>query len=59
MTPTQPSPVHATRSALGSSQASDLLLREMGHRCVNDLQLVVSLLALQSRRTANIEARID
>lgn len=57
MTPIQPSPVHATRNALGSSQPSDLLLREMGHRCVNDLQLVVSLLALQSRRTANIEVR--
>ena len=42
---------------LASACDHDLLLREMGHRCVNDLQLVVSLLALQGRRTANIETR--
>jgi two-component sensor histidine kinase len=34
-----------------------LLLRETNHRCSNDLQLVVSLLALQSRRAANPEVR--
>lgn len=33
----------------------DLLLRETNHRCSNDLQLVVSLLALQSRRAGNPE----
>jgi two-component sensor histidine kinase len=35
----------------------DLLLRETNHRCINDLQLVVSLLAVQSRRAANPEVR--
>ena len=35
----------------------DLLLRETNHRCGNDLQLVVSLLALQSRRVESEEAR--
>lgn len=35
----------------------DLLLRETNHRCSNDLQLVVSLLSLQSRRAANPEVR--
>lgn len=35
----------------------DLLLRETNHRCSNDLQLVVSLLALQSQRATNPEAR--
>ena len=34
---------------------NDLLLQETNHRCSNDLQLVVSLLALQSRRAANPE----
>jgi len=37
--------------------ADDLLLRETNHRCSNDLQLVVSLLALQSRRAICAEAR--
>ena len=36
---------------------SDLLLREINHRCGNDLQLVVSLLGLQSLRTRSDEAR--
>jgi len=35
----------------------ELLLRETNHRCSNDLQLVVSLLGLQSRRVDNEEAR--
>lgn len=39
------------------TQGDDLLLRETNHRCSNDLQLVVSLLALQSRRAANPEVR--
>ena len=39
------------------SQDNDLLLRETNHRCSNDLQLVVSLLALQSQRATNPEAR--
>src|ERR1700710_3311831 len=40
-----------------ASAADDLLLRETNHRCSNDLQLVVSLLALQSRRTDSVDAR--
>ena len=39
------------------TQDNDLLLRETEHRCSNDLQLVVSLLGLQSRRAANPEVR--
>jgi len=39
------------------TQGDDLLLRETNHRCSNDLQLVVSLLALQSRRVTTPEAR--
>jgi len=39
------------------TQSDDLLLRETNHRCSNDLQLVVSLLALQSRRVTSPEAR--
>jgi two-component sensor histidine kinase len=35
----------------------DLLLRETHHRCSNDLQLVIGLLQLQSRRTGSDEAR--
>ena len=35
----------------------DLLLRETNHRCSNDLQLVVGLLALQSRRAVHPEVR--
>jgi two-component sensor histidine kinase len=35
----------------------DLLLRETNHRCGNALQLVVSLLGLQSRRAASEETR--
>ena len=35
----------------------DLLLREMQYRCGNGLQLVVSLLALPSRRAASPEVR--
>ncbi len=35
----------------------DLLLRETMHRCGNDLQLVASLLTLQSRRVTIDEAR--
>ena len=36
----------------------DLLLRELSHRCSNDLQMVVGLLAMQSRRVQSEEARI-
>lgn len=35
----------------------DLLLRETHHRCSNDLQLVVGLLDLQSRRAGSEETR--
>lgn len=34
-----------------------LLLREINHRCGNDLQMVVSLLGLQSRRTKDLNVR--
>jgi len=40
-----------------ASAADDLLLRETHHRCSNDLQLIVSLLALQSRQAASAETR--
>ena len=39
------------------AQGDDLLLRETNHRCSNDLQLIVSLLGLQSRRAAIPEVR--
>ena len=39
------------------AQGDDLLLRETNHRCSNDLQLIVSLLGLQSRRAATPEVR--
>jgi two-component sensor histidine kinase len=39
------------------AQGDDLLLRETNHRASNDLQLVVSLLGLQSRRAASPEVR--
>lgn len=37
------------------SSEDDLVLRETNHRCSNDLQLVVSLLAPQSRKPASEE----
>lgn len=40
-----------------AGQNDDLLLRETNHRCCNDLQLIVGLLALQSRRAATSETR--
>ena len=40
-----------------AAQSDDLLLRETNHRCCNDLQLVVGLLALQSRRAVHDETR--
>jgi two-component sensor histidine kinase len=48
-----------TSSSVPSSSLSgdDLLLRETYHRSSNDLQLVISLLSLQSRRAAHPEAR--
>jgi two-component sensor histidine kinase len=40
-----------------TGQGDDLLLRETNHRCSNDLQLIIGLLALQSRRAATPETR--
>lgn len=40
-----------------SPQGDDLLLRETNHRSSNDLQMVVSLLGLQSRRATVPETR--
>jgi two-component sensor histidine kinase len=40
-----------------SLETAKLLLSESNHRCANDLQLVVSLLALQSRRATHPEAK--
>lgn len=51
-------PLLTTAPALQeSSSHDDLLLRETHHRCSNDLQLVVGLLSLQSRRATNPETR--
>lgn len=44
-------------SPRSTASHEDLLLRETNHRCANDLQLVVSLLSLQSRRATSPEAR--
>lgn len=41
----------------GPEEHATLLLRETNHRCANDLQLVVSLLALQSRQAESAETR--
>jgi len=48
---------NSVRNTSSHLQDHDLLLRETNHRCSNDLQLVVSLLALQSQRVTNPEAR--
>ena len=48
--PGRPSPAPSPLDA-------ELLLRETNHRCGNDLQLVVSLLSLQSGRARSDEAR--
>ena len=50
-------PVARVSTTFHPSPDPDLLLRETNHRCSNDLQLVVSLLALQSRRAAVPEVR--
>ena len=44
-------------ASLAAPGSAELLLRETVHRCGNDLQLVVGLLALQSRRATAPEAR--
>ncbi len=45
----------AVDGAQRHSKTNDLLLQETNHRCSNDLQLVVSLLALESKRHSNPE----
>ena len=48
----------APRPKLRPAEAPhELLLRELSHRCANDLQLVVSMLNLQARSAPNEEAR--
>ena len=47
----------STTGARGRAAPDDLLLRETRHRSSNDLQLVVSLLSLQSRQATAPEAR--
>ena len=47
----------STTGARGRAAPDDLLLRETRHRSSNDLQLVVSLLSLQSRRAISPETR--
>jgi two-component sensor histidine kinase len=49
--------VPSSRKTSQSFPGDDLLLRETHHRANNDLQLVVSLLSLQSRRATHSEAR--
>lgn len=50
-------PDRITELRAGVEGDADLLLRETNHRFANDLQLVVSLLSLQSRNAASPEAR--
>jgi two-component sensor histidine kinase len=54
-TPDEPSAVSERRGNF--TRDENLLLREINHRFSNDLQLIVSLLAMQSRRAASAEAR--
>lgn len=48
---------NGSRDHRALSPDQNLLLRETNHRAKNDLQLVVSLLALQSRRAESPETR--
>ena len=48
---------HSASAYRSLAPEDDLLLRETYHRCSNDLQLVVSLLGLQSRRAQSEETR--
>ena len=45
------------RTSSPTHQDRDILLRELNHRCSNDLQLVVSMLGLQARCARTEEAR--
>lgn len=49
--------LNGTSTGRRRSPDLELLLRETNHRCANDLQLVVSLLSLQSRGAVGPEAR--
>jgi two-component sensor histidine kinase len=61
--PVGPLPRQAGEPAEGESidarwsSQFELAAREASHRCANDLQLIVSLLSLQSRRAKNDEVR--
>ena len=44
-------------NGIDSTLDGSLLLRETVHRCSNDLQLIVGLLALEERRSSNVEVR--
>ncbi len=50
-------PQPRVRSSRPDQDQNDLLLRELNHRCTNDLQMVVALLAMQSRHAQSGEAR--
>src|SRR4051812_25398646 len=45
------------RASLAAGSLNDLLLRETHHRCANDLQLVVGMLSLQSRKASTHDVR--
>jgi two-component system, sensor histidine kinase PdtaS len=47
----------AWERAVQAEQTKDLLLRELGHRTMNNLNMVISVLTLQSRAQTNPEAR--
>jgi two-component sensor histidine kinase len=49
--------VEAASSINDSKTQAEIMLRELQHRMKNNLQLIVSFLALQGRETANEEAR--
>jgi two-component sensor histidine kinase len=49
--------VNSERASRSAGSHDDLLLRETHHRCTNDLQLVMGMLSLQSRKATSKEVR--